>query len=80
MDQYFVKLLLDQLKKGNKICNPFKKQAWNDTYQKKRKRNKHGMICSCCSMENLALNMKRVTVCLLGYWYSFLLYFHAYNC
>ena len=30
MDQYFVKLLLDQLKKGNKICNIFKKQAWND--------------------------------------------------
>ncbi|KAL4637123.1 hypothetical protein ACB092_03G058000 [Castanea dentata] len=30
MDRYFVKLLLDQLKKGNKICNTFKKQAWND--------------------------------------------------
>ena len=30
MDPYFVKLLLDQLKKGNKICNIFKKQAWND--------------------------------------------------
>ena len=30
MDRYFVMLLLDQLKKGNKICNPFKKQAWND--------------------------------------------------
>ena len=30
MDRYFVMLLLDQHKKGNKICNPFKKQAWND--------------------------------------------------
>ena len=30
MDRYFVKLLLDQLKKGNKVCNTFKKQAWND--------------------------------------------------
>ena len=48
--------------------------------KKKKKRNKHGMICSHCSMENLAQNMKRVTVCLLGHWYSFLLYFHAYNC
>ena len=30
MDRYFVKLMLDQLKKGNKICNAFKEQAWKD--------------------------------------------------
>ncbi|XP_048324377.1 uncharacterized protein LOC107411969 isoform X2 [Ziziphus jujuba] len=30
MDRYFVKLMLDQLKKGNKINNAFKKQAWKD--------------------------------------------------
>lgn len=30
MDRYFVKLMLDQLKKGNKTNNAFKKQAWKD--------------------------------------------------
>lgn len=28
MDRYFVKLMLHQLKKGNKLHNTFKKQAW----------------------------------------------------
>ena len=32
MDQYFVRLLLDQLKKENKIHNTFKKQAWKDMH------------------------------------------------
>ena len=30
MDRYFVKLMLDQLKKGNKINNIFRRQAWKD--------------------------------------------------
>lgn len=30
MDRYFVKLMLDQLKRGNKTNNMFKKQSWKD--------------------------------------------------
>lgn len=30
MDQYFIELMLDQLKKGNKSDKTFSKQAWND--------------------------------------------------
>ncbi|PON56545.1 Myb/SANT-like domain containing protein [Trema orientale] len=30
MDHYFVKLMLDQVKKGNKINNIFRRQAWTD--------------------------------------------------
>lgn len=30
MDQFFIELMLDQLGKGNKIGNTFKKQAWTD--------------------------------------------------
>lgn len=30
MDRYFVKLMLNQLKKGNKINNIFRRQAWKD--------------------------------------------------
>ncbi|XWS58224.1 hypothetical protein CRYUN_Cryun08bG0016300 [Craigia yunnanensis] len=30
MDQYFIELMLDNLRKGNKSKNTFNKQAWND--------------------------------------------------
>lgn len=30
MDQYFIELMLDNVRKGNKSKNTFNKQAWND--------------------------------------------------
>lgn len=30
MNQYFIKIMLDQIRKGNRINNTFSKQAWTD--------------------------------------------------